>query len=163
MRISINADDVKRLLNLIEKFGKIGAFVHEGVCITVKPYASAEVHEAADALSKFLDACYWPEYLETLDAIKQQIDKQTEHPDKDLETVLWYVINDWFYDKQTEFGINDGAEPLDSMVQEMEKNLAYECQRVLEWQKSFVKKVNEDGTVELNIDGKIFVGKFKEE
>jgi hypothetical protein len=117
------------------------AYVHEGVHITVDPYAGVEVHEAADALVKFRDKCIFPETMEMLNDILVQIDDPV--PDvMDLKTVLDRTINDWFYMWQERLGIKDGAEPLDSNINELKKNLAQECERVLEWQNSYVKPDN---------------------
>lgn len=163
MLVALSNDDVRALKEFVPAFGNIGAYVHEGVRITVDPYADAEVHEAAENLIEFRDQCIFPEYIETLDSVLRQIEEQEKKPQTSLYDKVKMIVHDWFYHRQEELGIIDGAEPLDSMISTLEEKLVKECERVLEWQKQFVKKINDDGTVELNINGKIFIGKFKED
>ena len=162
MILRIKDSDIEYLKTLCKCFNNFTAYVHEGVHITVDPYAGVEVHEAAESLAKFRDQCIFPETMDMLSDIKDQL-KDTIPDPKDLKIIIERAINEWFFMRQEECGITDGAEPLDSMISILEKDLVKECERVLEWQKQFVKKINDDGTVELNINGRIFVGKFKEE
>jgi len=162
MLVQIPESDIKYLKEVIPAFCNIGAYVHEGVRITVDYDSSAETHEACENLIEFRGRYIYPEYIEALNSIFMQIIENMSKTGS-LKDQLNELVNLWFYNKQEELGITDGAEPFDSNIQTLEEQLVNECERVLEWQKSFVKKVNDDGTIELNINGRIFVGKFKEE
>lgn len=144
MLIALSNEDIKALKEFIPAFDNIGAYVHEGVRITVDPYAGAEVHEAAESLVKFRDKCIFPEYIETLDSILRQIKDQEEKPQTSLNDRIWAIVHDWFYHRQEELGIVDGAEPLDSDIHTLEEKLVNECERVLEWQKQFAKPGKRD-------------------
>lgn len=135
MIIQIKDTDIQYLKDLCRYFNKMTAYVHEEVHITVDPYVSVEVHDAAASLAQFRDKCILPETMEMLSEIFDQL-KDTAPDLKDLKTVLDRTINDWFYIRQEELGIKDGAEPLDSDIHTLEEKLVNECERVLEWQKS---------------------------
>ena len=141
MIIKVKDIDVEYLKTLCRCFNEMTAYVHEGVHITVDPFAGVEVHEAAESLVKFRDQCILPETMEMLNNILVQIDDPVPNV-MDLKTVLDRTINDWFYMWQERLDIKDGAEPLDSMISAIETGLIKECNRVLEWQKSFVKPDN---------------------
>ena len=138
MIIQIKDSDIEYLKTLVRCFNEFTAYVHEGVHITVDPYAGVEVHEAATSLMQFRDQCIFPEFFEMLNDIREQINDPVPKT-KDLKTVLVSVIHEWFYIKNEELGIVDSPEPLDSDISTLEEKLVNECERVLEWQKSFVK------------------------
>lgn len=144
MLVALSSDDIRTLKEFVPAFDNIGAYVHEGVRITVDPYASAETHEAAENLTEFRDQCIFPEYIETLDSVLRQIKEQEEKPQTSLYDRINMIVHDWFYHRQEELGITDGAEPLDSRIGTLEEKLVNECERVLEWQNKTTKDPKHD-------------------
>lgn len=142
MIIRVPDTQIEYLKDLCKCFNQMTAYVHEGVMITVSKDGGEDDHEACKALCNFVDRCVYPETMDMLSDIQDQL-KDTVPDPKDLKTVLDRTINDWFYMKQYDFSITDGAEPLDSDIHSLEEKLVNECERVLEWQKSFVKTDDE--------------------
>lgn len=135
MILKIKDTDIEYLKTLCRCFNNFTAYVHEKVYITVGYEGGAEDHEACEALNEFRDQCIYPEFFEMINDIQGQL-KDTIPDPKDLKEMLDRVVNDWFYMKQEDRCITDGAEPFDSRIKELEKELANECERVLGWQTS---------------------------
>lgn len=134
MIIQIKDTDIQYLKTLCKCFNNFTAYVHEEVYITVGYKGGAEDHEACEALNEFRDQCIFPEFFEMLNDIQDQL-KDTVPDPRNLNVILDRAINDWFYIRQRELNITEGAEPLDSDIGTLEERLVNECERVLEWQK----------------------------
>ncbi|MBR6135548.1 MAG: hypothetical protein IKQ22_03590 [Clostridia bacterium] len=95
MLIDLTEEEITLFKKFVDLFSDIGAYVHEGVMITVQFNGGADDHEAARNLGKFLDECYWPPYLDMLQSIMDQIDGQikqlTLDPKRDMIT-QWDMI-----------------------------------------------------------------------
>lgn len=85
MLIQVPDTQIEYLKDLCKCFNEMTAYVHEGVHITVDPYAGVEVHEAAESLVKFRDQCILPEFFEMINDIREQINDTTLDV-KDLKT-----------------------------------------------------------------------------
>lgn len=143
MLIRVSETQIEYLKDLCKCFNQMTAYVHEGVHITVDKDGGSDDHDACRALCNFVDRCVYPETMDMLSDIEDQL-KDTIPDPKDLKVILDRAINDWFYMKQDDFGIKDGAEPLDSDIHALKESLVNECERVLEWQKAFAKPDNYD-------------------
>ena len=106
MTIQIPDKDVEYLKDLCKCFNEMTAYVHEGVIITVDKNGGADDHEACRALSNFVDRCVYPETMDMLSDILDQINGNN-NVKKESEFVFRIKQSDFNDPANFEDGVKD--------------------------------------------------------